>query len=434
MSAGPGTRPNAITSGLEDLNEKAWGGHPREATFGIWLRDDRIGLLHQRGDYTWFEFDAHYRDDPDRDVLGLWFEDGLLKRHTSHLRLHPWFSNLLLEGRLREWIADGRGVSADREMELLAQVGHDLPGAVRVLPEDTVPGDTPIDEAMPAGTRGLPANEWRFSLAGVQLKFSMLQEGDRLTLPSFGIGGDWIVKVPDQLHSEMPRNEFAMMSLAAAVGIDVPQIRLVHRDELPDLPDSAWPEHESWAFAVRRFDRADDRSLVHIEDLAQVRGFYPDYKYNGAYETVAALIYRRRDLPALREFARRLAFTILITNGDAHLKNWSLIYRNPRIPTLAPAYDLVSTSMYRETGDEETLGLKLHNTRRFERVTLHSFTRLEEKVGAQDADLAGIAAEIVERVEQAWPSIAESVAEVGTLADAVTASIGNRRKSLLRGT
>jgi serine/threonine-protein kinase HipA len=407
---------------------------PREATFGVWLRDERVGLLHQRGDYTWFEFDPSYRDNPDRGVLGLWFEDRLLNRHTSHMRLHPWFSNLLLEGRLREWIADGRGVSADREMELLAQVGHDLPGAVRVLPEDTVPGDTPVDEAVPAHARGLPASEWRFSLAGVQLKFSMLRQGDRLTLPAFGIGGDWIVKLPDRLHPEVPRNEFAMMRLAAASGIDVPETQLVHRDELPDLPDSAWPEREPWAFAVRRFDRADDRSLIHIEDLAQVRGFYPDDKYNGTYETVAALIYRRRDLSALQEFARRLAFTILITNGDAHLKNWSLIYTDTRIPTLAPAYDLVSTGMYRDAGDPETLGLKLHNTRRFDQVTLASFTRLESKVGAPSAGLAQVAAEVVERAAQAWPSVSASVAEVGSLVAEVTASIEHRRESLLRGT
>jgi serine/threonine-protein kinase HipA len=407
---------------------------PREAIYGVWLHGDRVGLLNQRGDYTWFEFDAAYREDPTRAVLGLWFEDQMLKRHTSHMRVHPWFSNLLLEGRLREWIADGRGVSADREMELLAQVGHDLPGAVQVLPEDTAPGDTPIDEAVPASGRGLRPAEWRFSLAGVQLKFSMLRQGDRLTLPAFGIGGDWIVKLPDRLHADVPRNEFAMMRLAEAAGIDVPETLLVHRNELPDLPANAWPEHEHLAFAVRRFDRADDRTPIHIEDLAQVRGFYPDDKYNGTYETVAALIYRRRDLTALREFARRLAFTILITNGDAHLKNWSLIYRDPRIPTLAPVYDLVSTGMYRDPGDPETLGLKLHNTRRIDQITLDSFTRLENKVGAVGAGLADIAADTVERVVHAWQEVSASVADFGILVAEVTASIEHRGKTLLRRT
>jgi serine/threonine-protein kinase HipA len=80
-------------------------------------------------------------------VLGLLFEQDPLRTHAAALRLPPWFSNLLPEGLLREWIAADRGVSADREMELLAQVGHDLPGAVRVLP---APSPPPLD----TGTAG----------------------------------------------------------------------------------------------------------------------------------------------------------------------------------------------------------------------------------------------------------------------------------------
>ncbi len=98
----------------------------------------RVGALDQRGDYTWFVFSDEYLDDPDRAVLGLVFEQDLTARYASHLRLPQWFSNLLPEGRLRN---DRRGPArpVDREMELLAQVGHDLPGAVRVLPADEPP-------------------------------------------------------------------------------------------------------------------------------------------------------------------------------------------------------------------------------------------------------------------------------------------------------
>lgn len=76
---------------------------------------------------------------------------------------------------------------------------------------------------------------WSFSLAGVALKFSMLAQGDRLTIPAFGEGGDWIVKLPDSRYPEVPRNELAMMTLAKAVGIDVPEVRLVHRDLVESL-------------------------------------------------------------------------------------------------------------------------------------------------------------------------------------------------------
>ncbi|MCU0692415.1 MAG: HipA N-terminal domain-containing protein, partial [Polyangiaceae bacterium] len=107
-----------------------------EDQFRVWLHDCPIGRIHRRADYTRFVFDPAYRSDPLRAVLGLCFEDNMLALHTANMRLPSWFSNLLPEGRLRELIGRARGVCVEREMELLAEVGHDLPGAVRVLPED----------------------------------------------------------------------------------------------------------------------------------------------------------------------------------------------------------------------------------------------------------------------------------------------------------
>lgn len=405
-----------------------------ERRYGIWLRTRRVGTLHQRGDYTWFTIDSEYKENPRRPVLGLQFEENLEARHASALRLPPWFSNLLPEGVLREWIADERGVSADREMELLAQVGHDLPGAVRVLPEGEAPDSGEWDPSLHA-TPEEPAGElpgWRFSLAGVALKFSMLAVGDRLTLPAYGDRGDWIVKLPDATYPDVPRNEHTMMSLAAAVGIEVPDVRLVHRDETKRLPDNIWPRGEEWAYATRRFDRDDKRDLIHIEDLAQVRGVYPQQKYRGNFETIASLIYRGRDVDALREFARRLAFIILISNGDAHLKNWSLIYRDHRTPTLAPAYDLVSTGGYRTDGLPEDLGLKFGGSKRFESVSLTTFERLQAKLGAYGADLTDVVVETVERTRAAWPEFAPDLSRNRVVYDALTQSIELHSKSLLR--
>lgn len=271
---------------------------------------------------------------------------------------------------------------------------------------------------------------WRFSLAGVALKFSMLAKGDRLTLPAHGAGGDWIVKLPDQTYPDVPRNEFTMMALAASVGIDVPEIRLVHRDEVEGLPPDVWPAREEWSYAVRRFDRTDRRAPVHIEDLAQVRNVYPEDKYAGNYETVAALVYRGRDTDALREFARRLTFTVLISNGDAHLKNWSLIYPDRRIARLAPAYDLVSTACY--LGDDEQLGLKFGGTRRFDRISVSTFERLERRLGAPKADLAECVRILVEQVNERWPEHRDKLAANPALLAGVDDSIVARSRSLLR--
>lgn len=405
-----------------------------ESTFGVVLGQRRVGTLHKRGDHTRFAFDEEYLTDPHRPVLGLAFEQDLARAHTANLRLPPWFSNLLPEGVQRKWIAEDRQVSPDREMELLAQVGHDLPGAVRVVA---------LDEPVPIeGWEGLDdetddsTSNWRhlkMSLAGVGLKYSMVARGDRLALPASGLGGDWIVKLPDPQFPGVPHNEYAMMLLAAAVGIDVPEVRLVHRDQVdPQIPDNLWAG-EDWSYAVRRFDRDAQRSAIHIEDLAQVRNVYPRDKYQGNFETVAAFVYRRRDEASLREFCRRLAFNVLIGNGDAHLKNWSLIYRDRRIPSLAPAYDLVSTSWYMEReGSQEDLGLKFDGSRRFDRVGLQSFAKLTRRIGASHIDVVHDVIQIANQTYERWPEYSELLLSIPEVRVSVTESIKIRRKSLMK--
>jgi serine/threonine-protein kinase HipA len=413
-----------------------------EKYFAVLLYGRRIGTLRQQGDYTLFGFNESYLVDPQRPVLGLRFEENLRKPYASALRLPRWFSNLLPEGPLREWIAADRHVALDREMELLAQVGHDLPGAIQVVEAEGPDehgnwqdGDAIVDTS--ASIAATNISPWRFSLAGVALKFSMLARGDRLTVPAVGEHGDWLVKFPDYRFSDVPRNEFAMMSLARSAGINIPEIRLVHRDELNGLPARMWPNAEEWAYAIRRFDRLPDehRSAVHIEDFAQIRDKYPQAKYEGTFETVAAIAYRGRDLEALREVTRRLSFSVMIGNGDAHLKNWSLIYPDRRIPTLSPAYDLVSTVQYRDAADApEDLGLKFCGTKRFEAIRFSSFALLEARLDRRFSKVGGeledIAAETTRALADAWPQHCEKLADNAALAMGITRWIEARFKSM----
>ena len=404
----------------------------REGQFCVYLHDKLVGRLHRRDNVTRFVFDEDYWNDPNRDVLGLRFEEDPRARHRSNMRLPPWFSNLLPEGRLREWIALSRRTSIEREMELLAPVGHDLPGAVRVLAADQiVPVD--VDDGSDLNGRQKATDSlWSFSLAGVGLKFSMLARGDRLVIPSRGEGGDWIVKLPDPIYPDVPWNELAMMTLAKAVGIDVPEVRLLHRDQIDPLPERVWSGCENHAFAVKRFDRGPGRELIHIEDMAQVRGFYPDDKYLGAFETVGALVYRQRDIKALREFARRLAFSIIIGNGDAHLKSWSLIYLDSRTPTLAPAYDLVATFVYRPSSEGvEDIALSFGRSKRFEDMRISSFDRLDEKLGAK-AELGDVARMLVDRVLSEWPRAAALLEGHPELCRRIELFVKERSRQLIR--
>ncbi|MGW4459816.1 type II toxin-antitoxin system HipA family toxin [Streptomyces albidoflavus] len=410
-----------------------------EKFFAVLLHGRRIGTLCQKGDHTRFVFSESYLNAPLRPVLGLRFEENPTKPYSSALRLPKWFSNLLPEGPLREWIAQDRGVSLDREMELLVQVGHDLPGAVQIMPADGPDGWEWSEGEGGEGTPHLRPSDspWRFSLAGVALKFSMLAQGDRLTIPAAGQHGDWLVKFPDYRHPDVPQNEFAMMSLARAVGIDAPDVRLVHRDELDGVPERMWPNNEVWAYAVRRFDRLPDpyRTPVHIEDFAQIRDKYPHAKYEGTFETVVALAYRGRDLAGLREAVRRIAFSTTIGNGDAHLKNWSLIYADRRMPTLSPVYDLVATVPYGPTGEPEDLGLKFGGSKRFENVKISTFNRLQSRLdhqmGRTHADLPSIAALTVERTRTLWPEYEHLLAGNASLHSSVSQWIRDRAAAIL---
>jgi serine/threonine-protein kinase HipA len=399
----------------------------------VWLYEKRIGWLFHHDNYTWFEFRSDYLTDRDRPVLGLRFEENLNERTAANLKLPPWFSNLLPEGILRDWIAADRKVSPDREMELLTQVGHDLPGAVRVFPDGAHPVEDiaeitkSIGEAEYTSRDGHP--EWKFSLAGVAIKFSMLRHGDKFSCTATGEGGDWILKLPDPIFSHVPKNEYTMMRFAQAVGIVVPEVSLVHRDNTSGIPDSAWRTNEEYCYAVRRFDRGNDGKLIHIEDLAQVRGMYPINKYQGNFETVASLIYRQRDSISLDEFVRRLVFFVLIGNGDAHLKNWSLIYRDRRVPTLSPAYDIVSTEAYPIDDRPEDLGMKFAGNRRFEAVRIHHFERLARKLGTS-ADLASTARETIAHAMQHWPRFAEELRDHRAIRDSVEKALSARSRSL----
>lgn len=259
----------------------------------------------------------------------------------------------------------------------------------------------------------------------------MAAAGDRLVIPLGGALGDWIVKFPDAAFSHLPVVEFATMELARHAGIEVPETRLLTRDELPGTPDRLWDAREEHAFAIKRFDRGPGRQLIHIEDFAQVRDVWPDRKYEGSYETLAVLVHRGRDTASLQELVRRIAFNVLVDNSDADLKNWSLRYGDPRRPFLSPAHDLVSVAPYPGYGGETALRIAGH--RRPERVRFSTLERLGTRLGVMDGHLADIAAETVDRAVAAWPLVEERHLRRHEAVRAAMGGVIAQRTASLRG-
>lgn len=159
------------------------------------LYGNRVGTLtNVGGDRTIFAFTDAYIEDAERPTLGLAFKDEFGELMTEfrmyQKRVSPFFSNLLPEGRLRRYLAEQTAVNAEREFHLLWALGCDLPGAVTITSADRESWP-PIRTGSEDG-HGNDHHEstLRFSLAGVQLKFSAVMEPiGRLAIPASGDGG-----------------------------------------------------------------------------------------------------------------------------------------------------------------------------------------------------------------------------------------------------
>lgn len=383
---------------------RAHPGH-RVQALEVRLGETLVGVLaHLGNEASIFTFERSYVEaEAERPTLSLSFKaagGGLVEQtRPTRVRLTPFFSNLLPEAHLREYLAARGGIHPDREFFLLWLLGADLPGAIVVRSVDgsSPPTDEEVRQPAHADESAL-----RFSLAGVQLKFSALMEAAHgLTLPVAGVGGDWIVKLPSPRFEAVPENEYAMMTLAKAAGLDVPEVRLVLTSDIHGLPRDL-PEAFGQSLAVRRFDRPESGERLHIEDFAQVFGVYPEDKYKRAsYGSIARVLWLEAGEEAIIEYSRRLAFNALIGNADAHLKNWSLIYPDGRSPKLAPAYDLVSTMPYLPA---DHLALSLGDTKAFGDIDLDRFRRFAEKAGLPVRIVQRTARETAERVRDLWPT------------------------------
>lgn len=368
----------------------------------ILLYGESIGTLTRvGGDRTLFAFNDDYIANENRPVLGLGFKDQLGALITefkpTQTRVMPFFANLLPEGYMRTYLAERAGVNPARDFFLLWVLGSDLPGAITIRPAD---GEAwpPDDDADDDHDR--QENALRFSLAGVQLKFSAINAAHGgLTIPAKGVGGSWIVKLPSREFAGVPENEYSMMTLARLIGMAVPAHHLVDVDAIKNLPEGIGVL-EGQALAIQRFDRLDDGSAVHIEDFAQVFGVYPRDKYNKASaRNIATVIGIEGIDDDIAEFIRRLTFNTLIGNADMHLKNWSLIYPDRRRAALAPAYDFVSTIPYIP---DSKAALKFSRTKRFDEFSEDELSHLAAKALLPEKLVLDTARETVALFHQHW--------------------------------
>lgn len=196
----------------------------------------------------------------------------------------------------------------------------------------------------------------RLSISGVQLKYSLRLEGKKLILTE--TGGQYILKpIPPTVQivaaEQAPENEHLTMQVASQVfGIGTAANGIIYfKDGTP-------------AYLTRRFDVKADGSKYLQEDMAQISGRTrqsngENFKYDGTYEEIGHLIerYVAASMPVMENYLRLVVFNYLISNGDAHLKNFSLLQTDMGDYTLSPAYDLMSTVIHMPNETDAALQL-----------------------------------------------------------------------------
>lgn len=210
------------------------------------------------------------------------------------------------------------------------------------------------------------------SLTGVQPKLSLnLSKHDgtnRLTI--VGLWGNYIFKPQTANYLQLPENEDLTMHLAEAVKINVVPHCLIR------LADG------SLGYITKRIDRTKKGEKIDMEDMCQLTLHPTEYKYKGSYEQIAKVIMKYSDMPRLdlANYMQLLLFCFITGNNDMHLKNFSL-YRPFEGYQLAPAYDLVNTSIA-NPDDTEELALPLSG--RKTKLHLTNFLQAAATMGIEE--------------------------------------------------
>lgn len=176
----------------------------------------------------------------------------------------------------------------------------------------------------------------KMSISGVQEKLSVRLDKKNNCLEVTAQNGTHILKPSPAHYPHLAENENFCMNFAANFSIEMPMHGL--------LPFS----DGKLVYIVRRFDRIQTKenfSKLHVEDFAQLLG--KDDKYKGSVEQIGRFLMHNSHNPFIdtQKFFVRVLFNFLIGNGDAHLKNFSMISDQDNHYRLAPAYDLVSSRL-----------------------------------------------------------------------------------------
>ncbi|MEB0138814.1 MULTISPECIES: type II toxin-antitoxin system HipA family toxin [unclassified Undibacterium] len=388
-----------------------------------------VGHLSVYGDLIRVSFDESYISNPLRPTLSLAYRGSSEAQTLAILRaekdmrvarndgkLPVYFQNLLPEAQNRQRLAKERQCGTEDEFELLVAAGHDLMGAIEVEPiaqDDSVPDSVRLwhttlgKDVVEPGFVEYPVED-AFAIPGVVVKFSALQDGRRYLIKRHGAAGSYILKLPTTRHPDLVEIEATGFALLKALNIDCAEAEIIAKENA-DLP-----EHIPFAhlLAVKRFDRGENGTRIHMEEFAQILQYAPKHKYGKDlikdYSSILNILESLSSQPDKDtvEFVKRFVAFILMGNTDAHLKNWAVIYSDGINLQLSPAYDPVSVSSLFDRVPLDHYGLNREIDRQLTAFTWGDMDGLltAAKV-TRKSRLMKIAKDTVKKAKVVWPEI-----------------------------
>jgi serine/threonine-protein kinase HipA len=309
------------------------------SSLGVWVAGIRAGLLErQPGRKYVFAYEPHAAD---ADQVSLTMPVRL--ESWVSRELHPVFQMNLPEGALLDAIRRAIAkVIGEDDLSILRVTGGNQLGRNRyALPMDETPEMTETPESLdelltyPDTTELFHELVSKYALksgiSGVQPKI-LLEASQQATMTS----SSFIVKSWGADYPCLAANEFLCMTAVGRAGLPTPEFFMSDSGGL---------------FIMKRFDLTPDGKPIGFEDMCSLQALGTVQKYASSYERIARSIgyFVKGDLllQAREQFFASLVLSVILRNGDAHLKNFGVLYPSPfESVRLAPVYDVVTTTAY----------------------------------------------------------------------------------------
>jgi len=279
-----------------------------------------------------------------------------LESWTVPFGLLPIFEMNLPEGALRERLrlAFAKATGTFDEFDLLSVIGRSQVGRIRYTGDrEQLHEDVPFQSVDEILERRRGGDLFRYLLekfasfsgiSGVQPKilirdekaFAEMEQTEHRLSQSYK-GATHIVKFWEHEYPQLAANEYFCLTVARKCGLDVPPYRLAE---------------DGMALVIDRFDLRMDGTYRGFEDFCVLNARRTDEKYRGSYETSVMKRFSQfanstHVAEDMEKLFTLIALTCALRNGDAHLKNFGIVYDDVQGEArLAPVYDLVTTSVY----------------------------------------------------------------------------------------